>query len=86
LIFEIIWTPTAMSQLEYWQTNDKKKLSKIKRICQDFKVTPKEGLGKPERLKYFKENVWSRRISNEHRLIYQIKDGIIYVLQCRYHY
>ncbi|WP_425364120.1 Txe/YoeB family addiction module toxin [Candidatus Tisiphia endosymbiont of Hybos culiciformis] len=45
------------------------------------------GLGKPERLKFQQENVWSRRIDQEHRLVYEIKsNNTIFVLQCRYHY
>jgi toxin YoeB len=78
LIFEIIWTPTAANELKYWLKHNQKKSSKIKLICQSIQSSPKEGLGKPERLKHLNENVWSRRIDQEHRLVYQIKDNSIY--------
>jgi toxin YoeB len=78
LIFEIIWTPTAANELKYWLKHNQKKSSKIKLICQSIQSSPKEGLGKPERLKHLNENVWSRRIDQEHRLVYQIKDNSIF--------
>ena len=84
--FEIIWTPTAANDWEYWLKHNQKKASKIKLICQSIETNPKEGLGKPERLKYLNDNIWSRRIDQEHRLIYKIKDSSVYILQCRYHY
>ena len=84
--FEIIWTPTAANELKYWLKYNQKKALKIKLICQSIGLTPEEGLGKPERLKYLDENIWSRRIDQEHRLVYKIKGNNIYILQCRYHY
>jgi len=86
LTFEIIWTPTAVEQLKYWQGHDLKKVIKIKKLCESLINSPENGIGKPERLKYFGNNLWSRRIDSEHRLVYQIKESKIYIIQCRYHY
>lgn len=85
--FEILWTPTALEHLEYWRKNNPKKILKIKALCQNIAKTPENGLGKPEKLKFKKENIWSRRIDQEHRLVYEIKsDNKIFILQCQYHY
>ena len=85
--FEIYWTPKAKEHLNYWQKKDLKKVIKIKSLCQTIAVTPKEGLGKPERLKFQERNIWSRRIDQTNRLVYEIKDNNrVFILQCRYHY
>ena len=76
-----------------WQVYEelRKKDSKLhKNLCKILKEMlrgdPTTGLGKPEPLKHNLSGFWSRRISNEHRLVYAIKDDSVYVLQCRYHY
>jgi toxin YoeB len=87
LSFEIYWTPKAQEHLNYWQEKDLKKVAKIKSLCQSITITPQEGIGKPERLKFQERNVWSRRIDHTNRLVYEIKsDNRIFILQCRYHY
>ena len=86
MTYEIIWTPTAADQLQFWRTTNLKKVEKIKKLCESIICSPEQGIGRPERLKFFNENVWSRRIDQEHRLVYQIKNNAIYILQCRYHY
>jgi toxin YoeB len=88
LTCEILWTPTATEHLEYWRKADQKKILKIKSLCQSIAISPENGEGKPERLKFQEgRNIWSRRIDQEHRLVYEIKnDKTIFILQCRYHY
>lgn len=88
MIYEILWTPTALSHLEHWNKNNKRKIVKIKYLCQSIAKSPEIGEGKPERLKFQKgRNIWSRRIDQEHRLVYEIKDNnTVFILQCRYHY
>jgi len=87
LSFEILWTPTAIEHLEYWRKNNPKKITKIKSLCENIAKNPENGIGKPEKLKFKQENIWSRRIDQEHRLVYEIKaDNRIFILQCRYHY
>ena len=70
----------------YWQNTDKKKLKKINELLKDIAQNPFEGLGKPELLKYKYSGFWSRRIDNEHRLIYKYEDDEIQIAKCRFHY
>lgn len=70
----------------YWQQTDKKKLKKINELLKDIAKNPVEGLGKPEPLKYKYSGFWSRRIDNEHRLIYKVEDDSILIAKCRFHY
>ena len=83
---EIKITPKARKHYEYWIQNDKKILKKINDLIKDIQKTPFMGLGKPEALKLNLSGYWSRRINQEHRLVYKIEDNILYILQCRYHY
>ena len=70
----------------YWLKTDKKILEKINDLIKDIKRNPFNGLGKPEPLKHKYKGYWSRRITDEHRLIYQIKGDEILILKCRFHY
>jgi len=70
----------------YWQTQDKKTLKRINQIIKDIQRNPFDGIGKPEPLKFDLSGLWSRRINQEHRLIYQVLDDEIIIIQCRYHY
>ncbi|KHJ39460.1 toxin YoeB [Pedobacter glucosidilyticus] len=70
----------------YWQKVDKKLLSKINDLLKDISRTPFHGLGKPEPLKFKYKGYWSRRINDEHRLIYQVQDDEILIVKCRFHY
>lgn len=70
----------------YWQQQDKKILKRINALLKDIARQPFEGIGKPEPLKYTLNGYWSRRINDEHRLVYTVKNEQIIVIQCRYHY
>jgi len=70
----------------YWQKNDKKLLKRINILLKDISRTPFEGIGKPEGLKHKYSGLWSRRINQEHRLIYKIQEDEIHILKCRFHY
>lgn len=70
----------------YWQKNDKKMMTKINHLLKDISKSPFSGLGKPEPLKYKYKGFWSRRIDDEHRLIYQVNDDEILIAKCRFHY
>ncbi|HKL31357.1 MAG TPA: Txe/YoeB family addiction module toxin [Tangfeifania sp.] len=70
----------------YWQKNDKRILKRINQLLKDIARNPFSGLGKPEPLKYKYKGFWSRRIDNEHLLIYQVKDDEIFIAKCRFHY
>ncbi|ADY50894.1 addiction module toxin, Txe/YoeB family [Pseudopedobacter saltans DSM 12145] len=65
---------------------DKKKLKRVNDLLKDISRTPFEGLGKPEPLKHKYSGFWSRRIDEEHRLIYKYQDHVILIAKCRFHY
>jgi toxin YoeB len=83
---ELVWQSKAWDDYLYWQQTDKKILSRINDLIKDCLRTPFKGIGKPEPLKGNFAGNWSRRINDEHRLIYCIKDNRLHILQCRYHY
>jgi toxin YoeB len=83
---KILFTSNSWEDYLYWQTNDKKVLRRINEIIKDIIRTPHEGIGKPEPLKYHYQGYWSRRINQEHRLVYKTEKDTLYIAQCRYHY
>ena len=83
---DICFHKNAFEDYIFFQENDKKTLDRINKLLKETAREPFSGIGKPEALKHNLSGFWSRRISNEHRLVYTIKDKSIYVLQCRYHY
>ncbi len=76
----------AFKQLEDWGKTDKKVLKKIFTLINDIQRNPFSGMGKPEPLKYELQGYWSRRITDKHRLVYQVEDELITILSCKYHY
>ena len=70
----------------YWQRTDKKILKRINQLIKDIQRHPFEGIGKPEPLKHQLVGMWSRRIDEEHRLVYAIVEDDLIIVQCRYHY
>ncbi len=81
-----VFTDNAWEDYLYWQTTDKKILKKINELLKDIERNGNEGLGKPEPLRHELEGFWSRRITLEHRLIYQVVGENINIVQCRGHY
>lgn len=72
---QIVYTPKAKEHFDFWvKTGNKPILKKIFLLIQSVDQTPFHGLGKPEMLKHELSGLWSRRINQEHRLIYQVKD------------
>jgi toxin YoeB len=70
----------------YWQNADKKRLKRINLLIKDIQRTPFEGIGKPEPLTHGLAGYWSRRINEEHRIVYKYIDDTIVIAQLRYHY
>ena len=83
---KITFSESAWAGYAYWQTPDKKFLKKLNGLIDEVSRTPYEGTGKPELLKHELAGWWSRRITDEHRLVYRIKDGSLEIAQCRFHY
>ncbi|MES1224895.1 MAG: Txe/YoeB family addiction module toxin [Bacteroidota bacterium] len=83
---ELVWQTHAWEDYLYWQDTDKKILQKINELIKDCLRNPFKGIGKPEPLKGKYAGFWSRRITDEHRLVYVVKDKQLHILQCRFHY
>ena len=82
----LIFTETGWSDYTYWQTTDRQTLKRVNRLLDEIARDPYEGIGKPEQLKHALAGAWSRRIDEEHRIVYLV-DGIdISIFQARLHY
>jgi len=82
----LIWSEKSWEDYLYWQSHDKKVLKKINTLLKDIKREPFDGLGKPEPLRYELAGCWSRRITDEHRIVYEVEDQDINIVSCRFHY
>jgi toxin YoeB len=82
---KLVWDGDAWDQYVWWQTQDRKVLRRVSALIEDIKRNGNEGIGKPEALKYM-YGYWSRRITDEHRLVYKTVDDEIRIAACRYHY
>ena len=80
------WDFDAWEDYISWQTYDKKILKRINQLIKDIGRNPFEGIGKPEPLKGNLSGFWSRRIDEEHRLVYVVEDNAILIISCRGHY
>jgi toxin YoeB len=79
-------TSGALADLEAWSTTNPKVLSRIIRLIAEVTRTPRTGTGKPERLRHLGGEVWSRRITEKDRLVYDIQHDTITVVACRFHH
>lgn len=82
----LVWSRAAWEDYLYWQANDRKIVLRINALLKDIARNGNGGLGKPEALKHGFQGYWSRRITDEHRLIYKLVGDEIRIAQCRYHY
>ena len=82
----LIFAEKAWEDYIYWQRTDKKILKRINTLIKEVKREPFEGLGKPEPLKHALSGYWSRRINDEHRMVYKIQSDSLLIAQLRYHY
>ncbi|HRJ41749.1 MAG: Txe/YoeB family addiction module toxin [Caldilineaceae bacterium] len=78
--------PDAFEDLAWWVRQDRKIALRLIRLIQETQSDPFGGIGKPEPLRYELAGCWSKRIDDEHRLVYQVTDEKIRILACRYHY
>ncbi len=81
-----VFHQTAWEDYLYWLEQDKKILKRINLLIKDIERSPYKGIGKPEALKHNLAGWWSRRINDEHRIIYRIKDDQLQLASLRYHY
>ncbi len=83
---KLIFSDHAWADYLHWQKTDKKILQRINTLIEDMKRHPFEGIGKPEPLKHALSGYWSRRINDEHRIVYKAAADAILIAQLRYHY
>jgi len=82
----VVFDETAWDDYLWWQVQDRKVLRRINALIKDIERNGNEGLGKPEALKHGFHGFWSRRITDEHRLVYKVAGDSVLIAQCRYHY
>jgi toxin YoeB len=82
----LVFDPAGFEDLAWWMEMDHKKALRIIKLIKEVQRDPFSGTGKPEPLKHELSGCWSRRIDQEHRLVYQVKEDNIRILACRYHY
>jgi len=87
----IVFTKNAWEEFEYWIETDNDIVIKIKELLKSIRENPFKGIGKPEPLKHGLKGFWSRRITQEHRLVCKVsgkkgEDQKCYIIQCRFHY
>ena len=83
---KLVWDESAWNDYTWWQVQDRKVLKRMNALIKGIARNANEGLGKPEPLKYGFQGYWSRRMTDEHRLICKVVQDEIRIAQCRYHY
>ena len=83
---EAVFQPEFIEDLRYWVETDRKMALRAFEIIEAVLRDPFQGIGKPEPLKYLAPGVWSRRLNQEHRIVYLVRDERVDYLQARYHY
>ena len=83
---KLVFSEHAWEDYLYWQRTDRKVLQRINALIKEIQRTPFEGTGKPEPLKHGLSGYWSRRITDEHRIVYKVEAESVYISQLRYHY
>ena len=82
----LVFTPHGWEDYTYWQGADRAQVKRIDRLIEDSTRDPQNGIGKPEPLKHALQGAWSRRIDQEHRLVYLVDGDDLVVVQARFHY
>ena len=83
---KVVFSARGWDDYLWWQQQDRKLLKRINQLIQDVMRNGNEGIGKPEPLKHGFQGYWSRRINDEHRLVYKVVEDEVRIAACRYHY
>ena len=83
---DVLFTPIAFEQYNSWASDNKAIYNKLNKLIIETACSPFEGTGKPEALKHDMKGYWSRRINDEHRLVYRVEDTYIKIIACKLHY
>ncbi|MDR3069270.1 MAG: Txe/YoeB family addiction module toxin [Cellulomonas sp.] len=82
----LLWSELAWDDYEWWQRQDRRVLRRVNQLLRDIRRDPYQGIGRPEQLRGDLTGWWSRRIDDEHRLVYRYRDDTVEIASCRYHY
>ena len=83
---KLVFADEAWDDYLYWQKTDRRIVDRINKLIRETQRDPFEGVGKPEPLKHALAGFWSRRITDEHRMVYRVDEGNLLIAQLRYHY
>ena len=83
---KLTFSSKAWANYLYWQKTDQSMITRINRLIKDIQREPYTGIGKPEPLKHGLSGYWSRRINDEHRIVFKVEGDQIFIAQLRYHY
>ena len=83
---KLVFADEAWDDYLYWQRQDRKMVDRINKLIQEVKRDPFSGVGKPEPLRHALAGFWSRRITDEHRMVYRVESDALLIAQLRYHY
>ncbi len=83
---DLVFSINSWDEYLYWQANDEKIVEKINLLIKEITRTPYSGIGKPEPLRHTLSGYWSRRITDEHRMVYKVDANKMFIVQLRYHY
>ena len=83
---KLVFADEAWDDYLYWQKQDRRMVERINKLITETARVPFEGIGKPEPLKHALAGFWSRRITDEHRMVYRLENGALLIAQLRYHY
>ncbi|MDO8963505.1 MAG: Txe/YoeB family addiction module toxin [Coriobacteriia bacterium] len=83
---KVVFSEHAWGDYLYWQKTDRAVVARINTLIREIRRDPRGGIGKPEALKHALSGYWSRRINDEHRIVYRVEGDAIWIAQLRYHY
>ncbi len=83
---KLVFADAAWADCLHWRQQDPKMAERIRQLIREVQRQPFEGVGKPEPLRHALSGFWSRRITDEHRMVYKVEDGTLLIAQLRYHY
>ena len=83
---KLIFAEEAWEDYLYWQRHDKQMVDRINKLVKEIQREPFTGIGKPEALKHALAGFWSRRITDEHRIVYRVEGNALLIAQLRFHY
>lgn len=83
---KVVFAEHAWEDYLCWQKNDRKVLVRINVLIREIQRSPYDGIGKPERLQHALSGYWSRRVTDEHRVVYKVESDAVLLAQLRYHY